>query len=479
MASFGQEPDVDELIAPPTPAELSRGLELLELLLRHLLENELEALRAMAAASGALLTGRRRWGRSALFGLVSALFWEMLSKVPLCTKAEDSTARALVRCVTLLLQMADQLLQQAKVPPRAAVVSAAAESIAAAAPDAPGSSNTADDALASAEAAGPSTIGSSADSSSEPVALLPPDAQLRHSVLGLLPMLCSGLMLLGPDACSKAFAAKLLPSITPLLASLYEVAPSHDDPLADLTEEYHLGPLLKVIESGDHPYKPSYSADWTIESTQEVLPSELETSSSSGSCSRDGGSCGSWAHVSHAPCVWLAFDKRCSTVETEAWLDVLIDSKLAHTFSGPPSKWPSRPLVLPAGRITFRYKMVGCPASRKLPNRPRWGYRICVHAYEPSLSPTLPLLVDCQKALASLGAKYAAILLQGEPLSPEEHAHADELEKLPLPEPPGTAPPEPPATALSEPPATPPAVPPAAWLTEDDASSSSAPQADA
>ena len=285
-------------------------------------------------------------------------------------------------------------------------------------------------------------------------------------------MLCSGLMLLGPDACSKKFAAKLLPSITPLLASLYEAAPSHDDPLADLAEEYHLGPLLKVMESGDHPYKPSYSADWTIESTQEVLPSELEMSSSRGSWSRDGGSCGSWAHVSHAPCVWLAFDKRCSTVETEAWLDVLVDSKLAHTFSGPPSKWPSRPLVLPAGRITFRYKMVGCAASRKLPNRPRWGYRISVHAYEPSLSSTLPLLVDCQKALASLGAKYAAILLQGEPLSPEEHAHADELEKLPLPEPPGTALPEPPAIPL--------AVPPAAWLAEDDASSFSAPpQADA
>ena len=42
----------------------------------------------------------------------------------------------------------------------------------------------------------------------------------------------------------------------------------------------------------------------------------------------------------------------------------------------------------------------------------------------------MPLLLDCQKSLASLGAKYAATLLVGEPLSPEERMHSEELESL-------------------------------------------------
>ena len=84
-------------------------------------------------------------------------------------------------------------------------------------------------------------------------------------------------------------------------------------------------------------------------------------------------------------------------------------------------------------RVTLRFHVAGSAATRKLPHHARWGYRCHVHGYEPSLTTMLPLLADCQRSLASLGGKYAAILLPGEPLSPEERAHADELEKLPIP----------------------------------------------
>ena len=62
--------------------------------------------------------------------------------------------------------------------------------------------------------------------------------------------------------------------------------------------------------------------------------------------------------------------------------------------------------------------------------RARAGYACTVYSYEPSLAPPLPLLVDCQKSLAALGAKYAAALLVGEPLSPRGGRALAELEAL-------------------------------------------------
>ena len=53
-----------------------------------------------------------------------------------------------------------------------------------------------------------------------------------------------------------------------------------------------------------------------------------------------------------------------------------------------------------------------------------------MHGYEPALAPALPALYDARKALAWLGAKLAATLLVGEPLSPEERAHAPFLATL-------------------------------------------------
>ena len=55
-----------------------------------------------------------------------------------------------------------------------------------------------------------------------------------------------------------------------------------------------------------------------------------------------------------------------------------------------------------------------------------------MHALTPALTPALPLALDSAISVASLGAKYAATLLVGEPLSPEERLHSDELEALSL-----------------------------------------------
>ena len=102
-------------------------------------------------------------------------------------------------------------------------------------------------------------------------------------------------------------------------------------------------------------------------------------------------------------------------VESEAVLELRSESgKLLHAFAGPPRKWPKKPLALPCAKLTFRWRLLGSPSTAKKTagearaRRLRWGYACVAYGYEPTLTPSLPLLVDAQKSLAALGAKYAA-----------------------------------------------------------------------
>ena len=75
--------------------------------------------------------------------------------------------------------------------------------------------------------------------------------------------------------------------------------------------------------------------------------------------------------------------------------------------------------MVPSAAIALRFRASRAPTGRKA-RATAWGYACVMHGYEPALAPALPALYDARKALAWLGAKLAATLLVGEPLSPEE-----------------------------------------------------------
>lgn len=127
-------------------------------------------------------------------------------------------------------------------------------------------------------------------------------------------------------------------------------------------------------------------------------------------------------------CIWLDFDKRCCTMEGDAALEVLVDGALLHSFSGPATQWPTHPIVLPSTSATLKLTVQGGARQRDVESC--WGFACHVRGFEPTLAPKLPPLVDCQEAVVDLGAKYAAALIVGEPLSPEEHVHFDTLESM-------------------------------------------------
>ena len=125
-----------------------------------------------------------------------------------------------------------------------------------------------------------------------------------------------------------------------------------------------------------------------------------------------------------SPCLWLKFDPRCATAEGEASVQLWADGKLVHAFAGPQGQtWPRAPLVLPHPSVTLRFRAHGSGKPKGA-----WGFAVVAHGFEPSLAPSsLPSLVDSRRALACIAAKYAAVLLVGDPLSPEERAHAAAL----------------------------------------------------
>ena len=240
------------------------------------------------------------------------------------------------------------------------------------------------------------------------------DELLRHTALGLLPMMCTGLSLLG--CFTRTVARKLLPAIPSLLARLHESgATRHGDganderrsakskgaPALDSEEDFNLSRAAKF--ESPHPY---------VSDGQPCDSSEFET--------RPQGS---------SNCVWIQLDPRCATIESEARLEIWAGDKLLHTFAGGRGKWPRKPLVVTAVSVLLRFRVERW-ATRGAEPSSCWGVACTVCDLEPSLTPNMPLALDCQKSLASLGGKYAATLLVGEPLTPEERVHAMELEAL-------------------------------------------------
>ena len=128
---------------------------------------------------------------------------------------------------------------------------------------------------------------------------LPPDATLRHTILGMLPLVSSGLGLLG--CFPKTLATKLLPSITPLLASLQDVckAPANrgkESPAASFSDDFNLSAPTSFESS--HPYSLSSLST-------EISPPSAPSFIIEHEVRSEG----------HSNCLWLSFDRRCATVE--------------------------------------------------------------------------------------------------------------------------------------------------------------------
>lgn len=232
-----------------------------------------------------------------------------------------------------------------------------------------------------------------------PITRLGQDERIPEPLTKLLPWLCTGLTLFASFGASVAH--RLLPTLVALLRRLCDLTPPEvSDELsehAEQSEDFDLGEQSNIIESA-HPYQTSCAAE----------------------------------HMIRAPgpssCLWLLFDERSCTVEGEASLEVWADGQLLHTFSGPHSSWPKHPLVIPGSAATLRFH-VSTGATTKAADA-AWGYACVVCGFDPSVATPLPLLMDCQKSVANLAAKYAATLLVGEPLSPEERAYIEALETM-------------------------------------------------
>lgn len=219
-------------------------------------------------------------------------------------------------------------------------------------------------------------------------------------------MMCSGLSLLG--SFPKALATRLLPSIAPLLAGLHaaanlpsQLAAPQCSPCPDAHEDFCLSGKPWVVESA-HPYTAGGGF------TRELKAAD------------------------HSSCLRLQLDSKSCTFGDEACLEVWCDGRLVHAFSGPRGRWPKTPLVITSSHATlhFRVNRTLTSVSTRQRRHKAWGFAFVVQEYEPSLTPGFPLVVDCLKSVANLGGKYAANLMVGEPLSPEERMYTDDLEAM-------------------------------------------------
>ena len=172
------------------------------------------------------------------------IFWDLLSQVTACTSLDDPIASALLSCVGFVMDGAAQLLRHGD---RASVIGVA-------------------------EIA-------------------------RNTIVGMLPLMCAGLSLLG--SFTRALATRLLPAITNLLGSLHEAAlPTEREVFVD--DDFNLT-FSKTCET-EHPH--------TRADAQTVV----------------------YRHAGHTHCFWLKFDPRSQTSD-HARLEVLADGKVAHTLA--------------------------------------------------------------------------------------------------------------------------------------------------
>ena len=198
------------------------------------------------------------------------------------------------------------------------------------------------------------------------------DELLRHTALGLLPMMCTGLSLLG--CFTRTVARKLLPAIPSLLARLHESgATRHGDganderrsakskgaPALDSEEDFNLSRAAKF--ESPHPYVSDGSRATRL---------KFET--------RPQGS---------SNCVWIQLDPRCATIESEARLEIWAGDKLLHTFAGGRGKWPRKPLVVTAVSVLLRFRVERW-ATRGAEPSSCWGLRARCAIWSPRSRPT-------------------------------------------------------------------------------------------
>ena len=214
------------------------------------------------------------------------------------------------------------------------------------------------------------------------------------SFVAFLPLLCAGLALFA--SFTSTFATALLPRLTLALETLQYIVPSDAEELHTTHEQQEDFDLTQgVLLESTHPYTADCSCDH-----------ELKIHGSS--------------------YTWLHFDQRCSTVEAEARLELWSESKLIHSFAGPPSAWPNRPVILTGGDVLLRF--IAAPKSSTRGKTIPWGFACRAHGYEPCFGSALPLSLDCEQGVAFLAARYMGVLVVGDPLSPEERAHHATLE---------------------------------------------------
>ena len=226
---------------------------------------------------------------------------------------------------------------------------------------------------------------------------------LKHTFLSMLPLVASGLTLF--SSFTSAFGARLLQRLLHVqesLRGLQERDAQERLAAVDRQDDFDLSQPGVRVETA-HPFTNLCSGEY-----------KLSTASS---------------------CLWLLFDPRSSLADGEAELELWVDGRMVRCLSGPAGSWPREPIVLGSGCAALQL------VAKRAGRHTSWGFACRAHGFEPCFGPSLPLLLDAQKGLAWLAGRYAADLILGDPLSPEERAHsgaldraaADGAEELPLP----------------------------------------------